>query len=93
MTGELHRFVDRQRRFIDVTCYNVATDWVPLYDAEVVDRGEVIEHIDNIRGFTGVMALARGRRWEPRCKGDGVRSGLLGSSWASGALGRTPRGC
>jgi hypothetical protein len=74
VTGELHRFLDRQGRFINVTCYDVATDWVPLYDAEVVERGEVVESIDNIRGFTGVMALARARRWESRCKGDAVRA-------------------
>jgi hypothetical protein len=91
VTGELHRFVDRQGRFVNVTCYDVATDWVPLYDAQVVKSGEVVEYIDNIRGFTGVMALARGRGWEPRCKGDGVRAPLLVSREGGGrAASRTP---
>jgi hypothetical protein len=78
--GEVRRFKDQLGRYINVICYDVTTDWVPLYEAEVVERGKVVEYTDNVRGFTGVMTLARDRRWEPRCEGDCVRGPLAASA-------------
>jgi hypothetical protein len=62
--GERIWFRDRREHRVEVTCYDDSTDWLPLYDAKVIgSNGEVIEHIENIRGYTSVTTLARKRGW------------------------------
>jgi hypothetical protein len=50
--------------FVDATCVDVSTDWVPLFDVEVVAHGEIVESHRRVRGFTELDELAASRGWK-----------------------------
>ena len=45
---------------------DVSTDWVSLFDIEVIDRGEVVETHRGVRGYTALNELAQTRGWTKR---------------------------
>jgi hypothetical protein len=59
-------------RFVEVTCVDISTDWVPLFDVKIQDNDEVrfVETIDRVRGYTGLQELIRSRGWERRKLGN-----------------------
>jgi hypothetical protein len=57
---------DGENLSVDATCVDVSTDWVPLFDVEVVARGEVVESHGGLRGFTELEDLAASRGWVRR---------------------------
>jgi hypothetical protein len=57
-----------QGRFVEATCVDVSTDWVPLFDIKIKDsnaRGRIVETINGVRGYTALQELVQSRGWEP----------------------------
>jgi hypothetical protein len=55
-------------RYVEATCVDVSTDWVPLFEIKIKDTvgGRFVETIDGVRGYTALQELARSRGWERR---------------------------
>jgi hypothetical protein len=53
-------------RFVEATCVDVSTEWVPLFDITIKAdvQGRVVETINGVRGYTALQELARSRGWE-----------------------------
>jgi hypothetical protein len=64
--GERIYYLDSRSRAVEASCVDVATDWVPLFDVEVVDNGEVVESYTGIRGYTALNELVQSRGWVKR---------------------------
>jgi hypothetical protein len=62
--GARIRYRDSNDRRIYASCVDVSTDWVALFDVEVVDRGDkVVESYRGVRGYTALHELAESRGW------------------------------
>jgi hypothetical protein len=61
--GERIYYRDSRGRPVRASCVDVSTDWVPLFDVEVMDYGEVVESHKAIRGYTALKDLAQSRGW------------------------------
>jgi hypothetical protein len=77
--GERMYYLDSRGRPVEASCVDVSTDWVPLFDVEVIDQGEVVESYRGIRGYTALKDLVQSRGW---IKGDQAQY------WEDAAAGR-----
>ena len=64
--GERIYYRDSRGRRVEAVCVDVSTDWVSLFDIEVIDRGEVVETHRGVRGYTALNELAQTRGWTKR---------------------------
>ena len=75
-------------QFVEATCVDVSTDWVPLFDVEVIVDGEVMESHRAVRGFTELDELAASRGWVRKTPSFQIEGSTFGRP-ATGADGRT----
>jgi hypothetical protein len=64
--GERLYYLDSRFRPVEVSCVDVSTDWVPLFDVKVTDHGEVVESYQGVRGYTALKELVESRGWAKR---------------------------
>jgi hypothetical protein len=86
--GERIYYKDSRGRPVEASCVDVSTDWVPLFDVEVIDHGEVLASYKGIRGYTALKDLVESRGWIKRDRDQRI----LEQKFAAARKGSAPPG-